>query len=230
MRALIDGFGVLLVIPACLLLSACSANANRAVEKPITISAATAKTPEQALPVSIEPPTPEEVEKVVAHLFNRDVSLMAGPRPFVLVGDFNGDNSLDLAVAVRPESTKLDEINAELANWTVQDPRRAYVPPRGKSVEVLPPAPKPEKAKAGENLLAVIHGYGPDGWRDPLASQTYLLKNAVGVRPVVGKPSQALASDFGPFPSPRDVISENFSGQHGVIYWTGAAYAWHAEK
>ena len=31
-----------------------------------------------------------------------------------------------------------------------------------------------------EVLLAVIHGYGPNDWRDPEATQTFVLKNVVG--------------------------------------------------
>jgi hypothetical protein len=46
----------------------------------------------------------------------------------------------------------------------------------------------------------------------------------------VVKPSSELAKDFGEFPSERDVIAENLSGKYGVIYWTGAAYAWHVER
>ena len=31
-----------------------------------------------------------------------------------------------------------------------------------------------------EVLLAVIHGYGANDWRDPQATQTFVLKNVVG--------------------------------------------------
>jgi len=94
----------------------------------------------------------------------------------------------------------------------------------------LPPSPKPEKVRAGETLLVVVHGYGPKGWRDPLAGQTYVLMQAAGKMLQVVKPSSELAKDFGEFPSERDVIAENLSGKYGVIYWTGAAYAWHVER
>lgn len=212
-----------------LLLDGCSSSGSRAVEQPITVEAATIKSVGAAVMKPIPPPTLTEAEATVARLFNSDVAVVRGRKPIILVGDFNGDSSTDLAVAVKPNPAKLSEVNATLANWTVQDPHRSYVAPKDKSVVVLPPIGKAERVKPGETLLVVIHGCGAEGWRDPLATQTYLLREAIGTGAEVAKPSQALAKDFGPFPSPRDVISERYAGKHGVIYWTGAAYAWHAE-
>jgi hypothetical protein len=212
-----------------LLLNGCSSSGSRAVEQPITVEAANINSAGTAVMKPIPPPTAQETEATVARLFRGDVAVVGGREAMVLVGDFNGDSSTDLAVAVKPKPAKLSEVNAVLANWTVQDPHRSYVAPKGKSVVVLPPAPKAEKVKAGELLLVVIHGYGPAGWRDSLATQTYLLREAIGTGAEAAKPSQALAKDFGPFSSPRDVISEKLAGTHGVIYWTGAAYAWHAK-
>ena len=176
------------------------------------------------------PPTPGEVQATVARVLGSDVFVIGGDKPVALMGDFNGDTYPDLAVAVKPASDKLDDINAELANWLVENPRHSYVAPRNKSTVTLPPSPKPEKVRAGETLLVVVHGYGPKGWRDPLAGQTYVLRQAAGKMLQVAKPSSELAKDFGEFPSARDVIAENLSGKHGVIYWTGAAYAWHVER
>ena len=36
------------------------------------------------------------------------------------------------------------------------------------------------RVAADDVLLAVIHGYGDNGWRDREATQTFLLKNAAG--------------------------------------------------
>jgi hypothetical protein len=212
-----------------LVFNGCSSSGSRTVEGPITVEAATLKSAGTAVMKPIAAPTAQETEAAVARLFKGDVAVVGGRQSMVLVGDFNGDSSTDLAVAVKPNPGKLNEVNATLANWTVQDPHRSYVAPKDKSVVVLPPTEKAEKVKPGETLLVVIHGCGAEGWRDPLATQTYLLRNSVGTGARVAKPSQALAKDFGPFPSPRDVISESYAGKHGVIYWTGAAYAWHAE-
>jgi hypothetical protein len=211
-----------------LLLNACTSNSSR-VERPITVEASTAKPPGLPKAVPAPAPTPQEAREVVARLFGEDVVVAGGDTPTVLAGDFNGDDSTDLAVAVKPAPNKLGEINAELANWTVQNPHRSYVPPKDKSVVVLPPPPKPEKVKAGENLLVIIHGHGRQGWRDSLARQVYLLKDAMGPHLGLAKPSEKLIKDFGMFSSSRDVIAEQFDGKRGVIYWTGAAYAWHAE-
>jgi hypothetical protein len=220
---------VLVATVVSLLLDGCSSGASRAIERPITIQASTARPSEAPIVTPIAPPNVKETQDTVARLLQGDVTLVAGQNPMVLVGDFNGDSSPDLAVAVKSVSAKLSEVNAALANWTVQDPHHSYVAPKDKSVVVVPPAPKPETVKTGEVLLLVIHGYGPAGWRDPLATQTYLLREAIGTGVEVAKPSQVLAKHFGPFPTPRDVISEMYAGKHGVIYWTGAAYAWHAE-
>jgi hypothetical protein len=222
-------FGLTMASIISLALNGCSRNVGRAVEQPITVEAATVKTADTAVMKPIPPPTVKETEATVSRLFRGDVSVLGGRQAMVLTGDFNGDSSMDLAVAVKPNPAKLSEVNAALANWTVQDPHHSYVAPRDKSVVTLPPVEKPEKVKAGETLLVVIHGCGAEGWRDPLASQMYILREAIGTGAHVAKPSPALAKDFGPFPSPRDVISETYTRKHGVIYWTGAAYAWHAE-
>jgi hypothetical protein len=220
----------LIGISALLVLAGCARNAQRVSEQPIAVQVASAPNSGEATMSPAPPPTPAEVQATVARVLGSDVFVIGGDKPIALMGDFNGDTYPDLAVAVKPASDKLDDINAELPNWLVQNPRHSYVAPRNKSTVTLPPSPKPEKVRRGETLLVVFHGYGPKGWRDPLASQTYLLSQAAGKMLQVSKPSSELAKDFGEFPSARDVIAENLSGKHGVIYWTGAAYAWHVER
>ena len=96
----------------------------------------------------------------------------ATPRAFV-AGDYNGDDVTDLAVAVRPRSPDaLPSLNAELTTWSVQD---AAAP-----VTLTLSTPQPVKVAAGDLLLAVVHGVGVGGWRNPEARQSYLVKNAVG--------------------------------------------------
>jgi hypothetical protein len=152
-------------------------------------------------------------------VFGGDVQVERRPSTHFVAGDFNGDDSQDLLVAVKPVKERLSDINSNVANWIIQDPRH-HVPPKNKRVVVPPPAAKPEKVRPGETLLAVIHGYGPTGWRDPMALQAYLLRGAAGTSLQVSQPSKKLIHDFGAFPSARDVVSEKLRGSTGVLYWT----------
>ena len=212
-----------------LLLTGCGRQSTRVAEKPIDDHVSASKTAPLTSSVPSAPPTPLEVQHAVARVLGTNVVMLEG-KPVTLTGDFNGDTYSDLVIAVKPVPKKLNEINAELANWQIQDPRHTYVPPKNATTGALPKVPKAEKVKSGEALLVVIHGDGALGWRDPLAIQTYLLREMMGESFEVTKPSKALIRDFGQFPSVRDVISENLQGKRGVIYWTGAAYAWHAEE
>ena len=60
-----------------------------------------------------------------------------------IVGDFNGDQSEDLALTVRPAAGKLKEVNDELANWIIQDADKAFIPPSGKAVVTPPKQERP---------------------------------------------------------------------------------------
>jgi hypothetical protein len=213
------------LLSAFLLGTGCARNSQPANERPIAIQ--TSLQQAEAKPSRAAPPTHEEAQAAVARVLGSDVVPVTGGNSVMLAGDFNGDASADLVLAVKPVPDRLSEINAALANWIIQNPRHSFVPPRDKEVVRLPPGPKAERVKAGETLLVIIHGNGPEGWRDPLAGQTYLLRQATGRGPRVTRAPDTLVRDFGPFPSPRDVIAENLSGGPGVIYWTGAAYAWH---
>ena len=213
-------------------LVACGPGSNRVSEKPINTTApqTVAMTASQSSASPLAPPTAKDVQEAVHRVFGDDVLLLDRENPRYEIGDFNGDSSPDLIVEVKASPAKLADINNELANWTIQNPHAAYVPPRNQKVVKLPPVPKPEQARAGEMLLAGVHGYGNTGWRNSMARQAYLLRGAVGSSPTVEQPSQSLLHDFGIFPSPRQVLAEDLGGQHGVLYWTGATYAWHAEK
>jgi len=73
----------------------------------------------------------------------------------------------------------------------------------------------------------VIHGHDRDGWRNTLARQTYLLHNAVG-HEFERHAARDLSKDNQALPSLRgDIIRETLNGTAGIIYWTGARYAWH---
>jgi hypothetical protein len=213
-------------------LVACGPEPNRVSEKPIPTSAASmmAASMSNSSATPLPPPTAKDVQDAVHRVFGNDVFLLNDENPRFVTGDFNGDRSPDLMVEVEAQPARLADINNELANWTIQSPRFVYVPPRNQRVVKLPPVPRPEQVRAGETLLAVIHGYGTAGWRDSRARQAYLLRQAIGSSPVVEQPSPSLVHDFGVFPSPRQVLAEELGGKPGVLYWTGATYAWHPEK
>jgi hypothetical protein len=89
------------------------------------------------------------------------------------VADFNGDGSEDVAVVASPRSALLSTVNAPLANWTIQDP----LGPPGVGAGAKPARPT---LRLGDTLLAVVHGAGAGGWRDPEARQAYLLCSGAG--------------------------------------------------
>lgn len=165
----------------------------------------------------------------MARVFEKAALPVTSPNPTFVVGDFNGDGSEDLAVVVKPNEDALSEINNELANWILEDPRKVTIP----KPNAAPSAPlKPVRAEKGQMLLAIIHGVGPKGWRNPEAKQTFLLKNGAGngmatepVRTMLNtKDKQKLP------PLKGDAIGETIGGTSGLLYWTGARYAWYSRS
>ena len=188
--------------------------------------AADASTSERA---SSPPPAFAEVEEAISRVYGRSVSLYAAVRPRYLTGDLNRDGSEDLAVVVRPASGMIHALNQETANWIVGDPHSVRFPVRGRKRGQDPPKPKRVEIQSGNVLLAVIHGYGRSGWRNPEARQSYLLKNAVGSEMKI-RPVRVPARTAGPVDSKKvsngDVILDTFAGKPGFLYYTGSRYAW----
>ena len=174
--------------------------------------------PEQLRPPVLNPdfspPRAGEALTVVYRAFGNTVEL---ERDAATVGDFNGDGSPDLAVDVRAVDAHAAEINDPLANWTVQDcdvstdTRGAKAPP------------SPPRVRSRELLLAVIHGFGRRGWRDPAARQAYLVKGALE-GPWLGRSRDRYPGlDASSERQLGDVLAG--SGPAGPIaYWTGARY------
>ncbi len=130
--------------------------------------------------------------------------------------------SQDIAVVVRPRKGKLGEINDELANWILEDPREVEARDAGQAATLkTSAAPARASVAQGDILLAVIHGHKAEGWRNPEATQTYLLKNAVGSG--LRMTPRAEARSRG---ATGDVISETLAGEEGFLYWNGARYSW----
>jgi len=165
-------------------------------------------------------PTLTEVNAAVTRVFKNAATIDSKHEPNFFIGDFNGDNSLDLAVILKPENEKLAEMNQESPPWILKDPLSANRP-----------AP-PLQIAAGDVLLAIIHGYGPNGWRDDQATQTYLLKNAVGLElKAYAKKEFASANQGKKLPRlAGDLIGENLSGNSVYLYFTGAQYSWYDPK
>lgn len=151
-------------------------------------------------------PTEAELRDAIKRIYEDNVTIDNSQPTFFVTGDFNGDSSEDVAIVVKPAKGKLAELNSEYVNWILEDPQ----------VSVGEKKPRTARVPIGHNdlLLAVIHGYTREGWRNALATQTYLLKNAVA------KEFAAQAFHKG------DVIREKLRGSDGIIYWTGAKYAW----
>jgi len=171
-------------------------------------------------------PGTDEIKEVVLRVYEKvavpDISL----EPGFVVGDFNGDGSEDLAVVVKAGNGMLSEINNELANWTFEDPKQVREPNAAAVAQTAPS--KPARAEKGDSFLAIIHGVGKKGWRNPEARQSFLLKNSAGAKMTVrhvkagenGNEKEKLP------PLRGDAVSMTIGGRPGMLLWTGAKYAW----
>jgi len=219
---------------ACFISFGCAKQAPpRVNEKPISLEAT--PTPKTAAKSDANFPAPEaaEVKQAVERVFKGIVTIDTDRDPYFLAGDFNGDSSQDLAVVVRPSPGKLLEINDELAAWILVDPVRSAKPfPKGASYADI----HTEKMRRrrtlvaeGDTLLAVIHGFQSKGWRDPQATQTYVLKGAAGAKMQTQTRKQIVWSG-NVDRLPRiwgDVIAQSIGDQHGFLYYNGAKYGWY---
>ena len=196
----------------------------RAVQPP-----APATRPEPAKALKSKPAQLSEVQAAVTRVYEGSVTV--DPKGF-LVGDFDGDGSQDLVAVVNPVAAMLPKLNSELARWKLEDPRQITSP----ALEGLPQNSPPAavRAEEGERLLVVIHGNGADGWRNPEAMNTYLLKNAVGSSLSPEPLRQALVevrshrSKKDLLAVRGDVIKLTLGRERGFLFWTGADYAWHS--
>ena len=185
-------------------------------------------TPTPPKPAPLPPPTFDQIRDAVARVFAKSAA-PATPLPegYVL-GDFNGDDFEDLAVAVRVSDGYLGEINNELANWLVEDPRNVLTNRTGSTTR--PPPGKPVHAEKGDSLLAIIHGVGPQGWRSSEAKQTFVLKNGAGSNMLVLTAARLRSASQKLPPLKGDVIKETLGGNSGFIFWTGARYEWRSSS
>ena len=175
-------------------------------------------------------PAPNDVAAALARAYGGAVTVQTGRQPALIVGDFNWDGSEDLAVVVSPTNDRLGDINSEVANWILEDPTKVRI------LDFLPrkvgPAPSTRTVVGKDDaLLAIIHGEGPGGWRDPQSSHFLLLadRGATSLRMWSKKNFYAAIKN-----APRqvrsvrgDVIGETRDGARGFLLYSGGKYAWY---
>lgn len=231
-RTIVLLFGFLLAAQYAVMTGCVKPPEQPRVEQPPPPGAALldAPAPEQAMPDSalkLPTPTQADVRSAIARIYKDAV--IVDPSQFV-VGDFNGDGSQDVAVVVKPAMGMLADINSEVANWILEDPQKVVLPDPSKATQPLAPPPKPTRVEQSDTLLAVLHGYGPLGWRDPKSRQTYLLRNGAGRSLKSNTLADLLKSSNSTAKLLKlrgDVINETIGEESGFLYYTGAKYAWY---
>jgi hypothetical protein len=159
-----------------------------------------------------------DVEEAVRRVFKDNALIAQDYIPSFVVGDFNGDRSPDVAVVLKVAQGKTSQMNQQFPPWILKDPFVAVAP--GKA---------PLRVLDNEILLAVIHGYGSEGWRDPQATQTYLLKNSTGPKIEARSKAEVIAANQGKkLPQLRgDLIGEVLKGKPGYLYYAVSTYSWY---
>jgi len=163
-------------------------------------------------------PRVSEVEEAVRRVFKDNALIAQDYKPSFVVGDFNGDRSPDVAVVLKVAQGKTSQMNQQFPPWILKDP---FV--------TAAPGMAPLRVLDDETLLAVIHGYGSEGWRDPQATQTYLLKNSTGAKIEARSKAEVIAANQGKkLPQLRgDLISEVLKGKTGYLYYAVSTYSWY---
>ena len=180
-------------------------------------------------PPELRPPQPTEAQETIKRVYGETVFVESSRPKYFIAGDFNGDNSIDLGVVVRPTPGQVAKLNNELANWIRCDPQKIKPPVIQGHGRLLIQKVEPTVIDDHDVLLAVVHGYGPQGWRNPQARQSYLLKNAVGdgIKLTPYKEAIKIVGKYKGSPRLRgDVVSEALDHKQGLLYYTGAKYAW----
>jgi len=193
-----------------------------------------------APPPDLSQPKPQEVQAAVKRVFKDAVALDVSHNPSFMIGDFNGDTSPDLAVVLKPADGKLSELNGEFPSWIAREPLKDVLLPKSKAL-ARPVPVRATNAAAGQTirfeqgdvLLAIIHGVGSNGWKDPEATQTHLLRGVVGADMHTMALNSAARAYKGVKPFPTiygDLIQQSLVGQAGFIYFNGGIYAWYDPK
>lgn len=183
----------------------------------------------------LPPPTLDDVRAKLDSIYHGALNLDERRTPAFLAGDFNADTSQDLLVAVRPNASRLADLNSELAAWIVEDPRLIWVPNPNKVVQKMPPPRQhPVRVRAGDRLWVIIHGFREKGWRNPIATQSYLLVN-VAPNGLQQESAREASTELKQNPLPLgiqylmryhgEVLREMVGRRTYLLYWTGGHYA-----
>lgn len=207
----------LMTLVLLLILSGCSSTKRVAVEQPPAAYQPTPESTPVRLTAPMAPKKPE-VQEAVKRVFKDAAVLDPDYNPNYLMGDFNGDASQDLAVIIKP--VNLDEMNQEYSPWLVRAPRTNKIDRSRLKIE------------KDEVLLAVIHGYGTNDWRDPEATQTFVLKDVVGIDLKVNTGKEFVAANAGrKLPRAQgDLIGATLQGTQGYLYYATSSYSWYDPK
>ena len=208
-----------LLIVSCFFAFGCSNGSKPKVE---AAPAPIARVEDPATQVAkLPPPELDQVQEAVKRVFKEAAVIDSSQRPAFVAGDFNGDLSEDLAVVLKPAPEKISELNEAYPGWMLRDP---FGTPEPRSPRL--------RVATTDVLLAVIHGYGSQGWRDPQATQTYLLKNAAGSAMETHAGKEFVTANQGKkLPAVRgDLIGEMLDGKSGYLYYSGATYSWYDPK
>lgn len=231
---------LLCLLAACVLSAACRESAGtdgNSSPQPSPSPVANATTPAAATPAEVQPMTEAksgtnaEARASLERVYKQAVAVDESRPDSFITGDFNGDGSGDLAVAVKPARDMLGEINSDFPNWIVADPRAAVPFDPSQSKQTAPPV-GPVKIEQSDALLAIVHGHGSEGWRSPQATQSYLLKGAAaqGLRAVAVRdypPAFVVRRNLN---AKADIISGKLAGADGFLYWSRGKYVWHKRK
>jgi hypothetical protein len=183
----------------------------------------------------------EHVQETVTRIFKDSVTIDSSRAPGFFVGDFNGDQSQDLAVILRPVPSKLSYLNQEFPSWIAREPLKEVLLPKSKAMARPAIARGYENPAAGQTirfaasdvLIGIVHGYGQKGWRDPEATQTHVLREVAGENIRVLPFSSAAKIYRGVKPLPNiygDLIQEKLIGQEGFLHFAGGMYEWYDPK
>jgi hypothetical protein len=212
-------FGLFLLLGLGFLTFGCASEKKPVVESPPPSPVAASDQPQEM--AKLPPPEVKKVQEAVKRVFKDAVVIDNSHTPPFIVADFNGDLSEDIAVVLKPAPDKLAELNEEFPAWILRDPF-GRTESRGPRLRIA----------ADDGLLAIIHGYGADGWRNPEATQTFLLKNAATSGMEAQRLKEFTAAHQGKtLPLLRgDLIGETVDAKPGYLYYAGASYSWYDPK